>query len=273
MRIGSPPARNRSLEGGKQPESKRGGKQGEPRPVNFHPPLASGRLIKRYKRFLADIELADSSVLTVHCPNTGSMKNCARPGSQVWFSRSDNPKRKYPNTFELVEVGPGEIAGINTGRANALVKEAIEGDVVTELSGYGSLRGEVRYGREKSRIDFLLGDHPRLPGQDCYVEVKNVTLGMGDGLGLFPDAVTARGTRHLRELRQIRAEGHRAVLFFCVQHTGVEEVAPAEAIDPDYAAALREAVAGGVEVLAYRARITPEEVTLTYRVPVILQGR
>ena len=167
--------------------------------MKFDPPLQTATLIKRYKRFMADVELSNGEVLTLHCPNTGSMKNCAEPGSQVWFSDSGNPKRKYPHTWELVSVEGNFVAGINTNRANALVKEALENNVVPALSGYDELRSEVKYGEENSRIDLLLerGD------ERCYVEVKNVTLGMGDGLGMFPDAVSARGTKHLRELKQM----------------------------------------------------------------------
>lgn len=238
--------------------------------MKFSPPLAEGRLIQRYKRFLADVTLPDGTAITVHCPNTGSMKNCAAPRSRVWFSDSGNAKRKYRHTLEVVEVWEGALAGVNTGRANALVREAIESGVIAELEGYRELRTEVKYGIENSRVDLLLDGHRGERTGPCYVEIKNVTLGMGNGLGLFPDAVTSRGTRHLRELMQIRAAGGRAVLFFCVQHTGVERVRAAREIDPEYAAALEEAAAAGVEILAYRARISPGEISLTHPVPVEL---
>ena len=238
--------------------------------MKFSPPLASGRLLRRYKRFLADVQLTDGRVITIHCPNTGSMKHCAEPGSRVWFSRSDNPKRKYPHTFELIEVQEDVVAGINTGRANALVKEAIENGVVRELADYSRMRTEVPYGQERSRIDFLLQEHVRQGDEDCYVEVKSVTLGLPDGLGLFPDAVSARGSRHLRELMQIRAQGQRAVLFFCVQHSAIERVAPARDIDPVYADTLVEAAACGVEIIAYAARLTPGELSLVKALPVVL---
>lgn len=235
--------------------------------MKIKPPLAPASLIRRYKRFLADIALPDGTQVTIHCPNTGSMKNCGGAGSPVWYSTSDNKARKYPHTFELVEIEDGSLAGINTGRANALVEEALAEGVVSELSGYDMLRRELRYGEEKSRIDFLLSGHASAP--DCYVEVKNVTLAMGEGLGLFPDAVTTRGTKHLRELMRIRQEGQRAVLFFCVQHTGIDRVAAARDIDPVYAQTLAEARAAGVEVLAYAAAISPEEIRLVRPVPVI----
>ena len=238
--------------------------------MKFNPPLESARLLKRYKRFLADIILDDGTSITIHCPNTGSMKNCAEPGSRVWYSESNNKTRKYPHTFELVEVAKGTVAGINTGRANFLVKEAIESGVVVELLGYQSLRAEVKYGEENSRIDFLLQKHPQYPSQDCYVEVKSVTLGVGAGKGLFPDSVTARGLKHLRELIQMKALGYRAVLFYCVQHTGIDVVEPADEIDPEYGRMLRKAKAAGVEMLAYKALISNQEIRLEKALPVVL---
>lgn len=230
--------------------------------MKFDPPLESGILLKRYKRFLADVK-NEQGEFTIHCPNTGSMKNCLAENGQCWFSRSDNAKRKYPCTLEVTTTPDGHLAGVNTSRANGLVREAIENGVVSELQNYDHIRSEVKYGEENSRIDFLL----ERDGERCFVEVKNVTLGMGDGLGLFPDAVSARGSKHLRELKQVVEQGHRAVLFFCVQHTGIDHVAPADDIDPEYGATLREAVAAGVEVLAYRASLSAEEILLTERIP------
>lgn len=221
---------------------------------------------RRYKRFLADIELATGDLLTVHCPNSGSMKNCQVPARPCWFSRSQNPRRRLSGTLEIVTTGDGELAGINTGRANALVEEAITGGVIAELRGYRTLRREVRYGQERSRIDLLLerSDRSGESGK-CFVEVKNVTLGAGHGLALFPDAVTLRGTKHLRELTATVAEGHRAVLVFCVQLTGVDRVEPADAIDSAYGRQLREAMTAGVEVLAYGCRVTSREIRVTDR--------
>lgn len=232
--------------------------------MKFSEPLHTGKLIKRYKRFLADVELADGKLLTIHCPNTGSMKNCCEPGSQVWFSESDNKKRKYPHTWEVVSVG-NERAGINTHLANALVCEAIESGVVAELQGYSTLQTEVKYGVENSRIDILLShDEER-----CYVEIKNVTLLVGEGLGTFPDAVTTRGAKHLRELIEMKQQGYRAVLFFCVQHTGINRVAPADDIDPHYGDTLRAAMEAGVEVLAYGADISAQEIRISHSVEFI----
>ncbi len=235
--------------------------------MKFAPPLLTGTLIKRYKRFLADIELADGEVITIHCPNTGSMLNCNQAGSQVWFSDSGNPKRKYRHTWEVVAVGENGRyrAGINTGLANKLVKEAVENELITELQGYDSLRTEVKYGNENSRIDLLL--EKNATGEQCFVEVKNVTLGE-TGVAYFPDAVTERGRKHLRELAAMVAEGHRAVLLFCVQLTGVTEVRPADHIDPAYGETLREAVAQGVEVYACQADISPSEIRLVKSLPV-----
>ncbi|MCV6588840.1 MAG: DNA/RNA nuclease SfsA [Marinobacterium sp.] len=229
--------------------------------------LIEGRLIQRYKRFLADVELEDGQVVTAHCPNTGSMKNCATPGSRVWLLDSQNPKRKYPLGWELVEVGADALACINTGRANALVKEAIERGVIRELQGYTRLRQEVKYGEENSRIDLLLenGEQP-----DAWIEIKNVTLLEENGWGSFPDAVTARGAKHLRELMGVVAQGQRAVLLFCVPHGGIERVRPADHIDAKYGLLLREAAAAGVEILACGAAPTPAGVTLSRMLPVDL---
>jgi sugar fermentation stimulation protein A len=223
-----------------------------------------GRLIRRYKRFLADIELPDGSVVTAHTPNTGSMAGCNRPGSKVWL-RECGSHRKYPLSWELVEAEPGVLVGINTGLTNHLVREGVENGTIEELQGYSRVRSEVRYGGENSRIDLLLeaNDAGR-----CYVEVKNVTL-VENGKALFPDAVTARGTKHLRELGEMVRQGHRAVIFFCVQRGDAAEVRPADAIDPGYGRALRAALAEGVEALAYRADVAPNRVELVRRLPVV----
>jgi len=227
--------------------------------MKIAPPLFSATFEKRYKRFFADVRTPSGELLTLHCPNTGSMKNCLVEGSPCWYSLSDNPKRKLPGTLEIVTSSQGNLAGVNTSRPNYLVREVIEADLVPELQGYNQIRTEVRYGEEKSRIDLLLED--RSLGQ-CYVEVKNVTLDMGDGLATFPDAVTSRGTKHLRELMAMVAAGHRAVLFFCVQLTGVQRMEVAAEIDPGYAATLSEAVAAGVEVIAWRASIGADQIVL-----------
>lgn len=209
-------------------------------------------LRRRYKRFLADVMLPDGSEITIHCPNTGSMKNCVVPDSPCWFSVSESKTRKYPQTLEVVSTPGNYLAGINTGRANSLVEKAIVAGIVRELQGYEVLRREQVYGREKSRIDFLLSDN-QADTRACYVEVKNVTLMEADGEGHFPDAVSMRGSKHLRELMMMVRQGHRSVLLFCVQHSGIKSVRPADHIDAVYGKSLREARAAGVEVLAYAA--------------------
>tara|TARA_B110000858_G_scaffold98931_2_gene113774 strand:- start:7215 stop:7940 length:726 start_codon:yes stop_codon:yes gene_type:complete len=234
--------------------------------------LQTGVLLKRYKRFLADIRTQEGGLMTIHCPNTGSMKNCQEPGSRIWYSDSENPKRKYACTWELVEVDNKHIVGINTGLANKLVHEAIAAKRIIELTAYESLRAEVPYGEQKSRIDFLLEGTASDPDALCYVEVKNVSLGLGDGLGSFPDAVTTRGQKHLQELLHMHTLGHRAVLLFCVQHSGIQRLILADNIDPEYGRLLREVVSKGVEVLAYRADFDVQNscVTLHEKVPVLL---
>ena len=226
-------------------------------------PLFHGTLIRRYQRFLADVELDDGSLVTAHTPNTGSMRGCARPGSRVLLSRSANAGRKYPHSWELVHTD-GLWVGINTLLPNHLVREGIENGTIAELAGYRQIRGEVPYG-SGSRIDLLLSG---LPGS-CYVEVKNVTLVEG-GSALFPDAVSARGQKHLKELMEVVRLGHRGVNLFVVQREDGESVSPADAIDPAYGALLREAARAGVELLAYRAVVTRSEIRLSQRLPVLL---
>ncbi|MCV4285418.1 DNA/RNA nuclease SfsA [Pseudomonas capsici] len=233
--------------------------------MRFSPELEQGRLLLRYKRFLTDIETDSGERLTIHCPNTGSMLNCMLPGGRVWFSRSNDPKRKLPGTWEISETPQGRFACINTGRANALVEEALRAGVISELNGFTALKREVAYGQEKSRVDFRL----EYPEGYVYVEVKSVTLGFDESnVAAFPDAVTQRGARHLRELAALAREGVRAVLLYCVNITGIDAVRPAEEIDPAYAAALREAVTAGVEVLAYGVQLTPEEIRIDRRLQV-----
>jgi sugar fermentation stimulation protein A len=226
--------------------------------------LVEGRLIRRYKRFLADIQLPDG-VVTAACPNTGSLMGCCEAGSRVWLSESDSATRKYRHTWEIVEVGE-VMVGINTGLPNALVSEAIADGTIGELSGYASIRREVAFGEERSRVDLLLEGAGR---EDCYVEVKNVTAAASKGVALFPDCVSERGSRHLRELMRLKARGLRPVQLYCVQRGDVNEVRPADAIDHEYGRTLREAIAAGVEVLAYRAKVTPSEIRLAERIPVV----
>lgn len=232
--------------------------------MQFSPALEEGRLLRRYKRFLADVESLSGELLTLHCPNTGSMLNCMEPGGRIWFSRSDDPKRKLPGTWELSQTPQGRLACINTARANRLVEEALVAGRITELNGFSSLRREVAYGQERSRADFCL-EH----GQGkTWLEVKSVTLGFpGTQVAAFPDAVTQRGSKHLRELAALAREGQRAVLLYCVNLSGVDAVRVADEIDPGYAQALQAAVAAGVEVLAYACEVSSEAIQLSHRVP------
>ena len=237
--------------------------------MHFSTPLLEARLLRRYQRFLADVETADGRVITAHCPNTGSMQGCKEPGSRVWLSPASNPARKLAWTWELVETAPGVLVGVHTGRSNTLVREAIELGRVPALRGYDAIRPEVKYG-EGSRIDFLLQG----PGRpDCYVEVKNVTAAVEGRIGYFPDAVTTRGARHLREMSAMVVAGHRAVLVFCVQREDVDAVRPADHIDPDYGRALRAALAAGVEVLALGARMDLRGIEMVRRLGVELPSR
>ena len=232
--------------------------------------LVHARLIKRYKRFLADVRLDNGEVITVHCPNTGSMKNCVEENAEIWLSDSDNPKRKYRYTWEYLTTSSGHYIGVNAGKANQLVQSAIRDDLVEQLAGYKTIRPEVKYGDENSRIDLLLQDVSR---KDCYVEVKSVTL-LEDppsrGIGYFPDAVSERGSKHLRELIRMSQSDARSVLFFCVQHTGISEVRPADHIDKRYGKLLRDALHSGVEVFAYKVRKSKNGFRLWRDLPVIV---
>jgi len=233
--------------------------------MKFPQKLIGARLIRRYKRFLVDVELNNGEVITAVCPNTGSLMGCAEPGNRVWLSTSDSPTRKYRYTWEIVEVGKTRV-GINTTLPNALVAEAIESGVIAELQGYSAVRREVKYGKENSRIDLVLGAPHEKP---CYVEVKNVTAAVSDAVALFPDAVSERGAKHLRELMHVVRGGGRAVQLYCVQRGDVREVNPADQIDPVYGRTLREAMAAGVEVMAYRASVTTHEIRLETRIAVV----
>ena len=230
--------------------------------MQFPSPLINGRLIQRYKRFLADVELGDGEVVTAHCANPGSMKGVAEPGSEVWLSRATNPSRKLKYTWELVRVGR-HLVGINSGAPNALAEEAIKNDWIPELTSYGGLRREVKYGAN-SRVDLLLEDaaKPR-----CFVEVKNVHLKRERGLAEFPDAVTARGTKHLGELANVVAAGERAVMLYLVQRGDCNRFALADDIDPTYAQALAMAQASGVEALVYACKITKRSIRVDRALP------
>jgi sugar fermentation stimulation protein A len=233
--------------------------------VNFVPPLAQGRLERRYKRFLADVETAQG-VVTMHCPNTGAMTGCAEPGLEVWYSTSDNPRRKYAHTLEVVCTPRGR-AGINSARANALVAEALARDGIAALRGYPRHRREARIpGAGGGRFDFLLED-----GRGrCWVEVKSLTLCLEDGRGAFPDAVSERAVRHVEALAERARDGDRAMLLFCVQHTGVAYATPADDIHPAYGSAVRGAARVGVEILACRCDIRRSGIALVGAIPVRL---
>jgi sugar fermentation stimulation protein A len=224
-------------------------------------PLIPATLLRRYKRFLADVELASGEQITVHCPNTGAMTGCAEPGWRVWLSRSDSSTRKYPHSWELVETAQG-MACIHSARANGVVEAAVQAGLIKSLQGYDKVMREVKYG-EGSRADLVLtGSGPR-----CVIEVKSVTLCLADGSGQFPDAVSTRARKHLQELQSVVQAGERGVIFFCVFHEGISRVEPARDIDPAYCAALEEALAAGVEAMAWRASITPAGISLVEELP------
>jgi sugar fermentation stimulation protein A len=235
--------------------------------MKFANPLLSGRLIQRYKRFLADVRLDTGETVTATCPNTGSMLGLTTPNSKVWLSESDSPTRKYKHTWELIEangVRGATLVGINTGHPNTLVAEAIKTGGIPELAGYLNLRREVKYGLN-SRIDILLeggGDE-----RPCYIEIKNVHLLRTPGLAEFPDSKTERGVKHLVELSNMVREGHRAVMLFLIQRGDAEGFAVAGDIDPAYRAAFGQARDAGVEMLAYRCRLSPTEIGLDCSVP------
>ncbi len=222
--------------------------------------LQPAKLIKRYKRFLADIKFTDGEQTTIHCANTGAMKGCAEAGDTVWYSTSDNVKRKYPFSWEITQSQAKHFICVNTLRANQLVEEALNKEVISELTGFSSLQREVQYGSEKSRIDFLAtyADAP-----NAFIEVKSVTL-LEEEHGYFPDAVTTRGQKHLRELMEMKAQGHRAILLFAVLHSGIHDIAVASHVDPKYALLLKEATNAGVEIIAYKADFKLESGELTF---------
>lgn len=235
--------------------------------MKFPSPLRRGRLIQRYKRFLADVALDGGETVTATCPNTGAMLGLTAPGSVVWLSVSDSPTRKYRHTWEMIEADHGRgptLTGINTGHPNRIVAEAIAAGRVPALAGYATLRREVKYGAA-SRIDILLEDPAR---GLCYVEVKNVHLMRRTGLAEFPDCRTERGAKHLDELAAMVATGHRAVMVYLVQRADAGRFAVASDIDPAYGAAFARARAMGVEAVALRCRLTPEEIAFDAEIPI-----
>ncbi len=232
--------------------------------MDFDRELVSGVLLRRYKRFLADVTLPDGSTTTAHCANPGSMLGLAVPGSRVWLEPNDDPKRKLRYSWKLVELDDGELVGIDTGLPNRLVSRALANQGIAELRGYGSIRREVGYGRS-SRVDFLLSE-PGLP--DAYVEVKNVHLSREQGLAEFPDSVTARGAKHLDELAGMVSLGHRGVMLYLVQRMDCTAFRLAADIDPAYARAFERARSAGVETLCYDTAISVSGIRLGSRLPV-----
>lgn len=231
--------------------------------MRFQTPLEPATLIRRYKRFLADIRLEDGREVTAHCANPGSMMGLAEPGSRIWVEPNDDPKKKLKYGWRLVDHGNGHFTGVDTALPNRALKAALAAGAIPELAAYDTVLPEQKYG-ENSRVDFLLrgADLP-----DAYVEVKSVTLSRQKGLAEFPDSVTARGARHLRDLAEMVHAGHRAVLFYLVQRTDCTTVTVAADIDHVYAEALVMARLAGVEVLAYDCAITPQEVRIRGTLP------
>jgi sugar fermentation stimulation protein A len=233
--------------------------------MRFPTPLIPATLIRRYKRFLADVTLPSGEEITAHVANPGAMTGLDAPGSKVWLSKSDNPKRKLPFSWELVEADFGagiELVGVNTTHPNVMAGEAIRSDLIPELSGYASVRREVKYGKN-SRVDFLLEDE----GRPCYVEIKNVHLMRTAGLAEFPDSVTARGAKHLDELAAMVEVGARAVMLFVIQIGSSERFALARDIDPTYGAAFDRARKMGVEAIAWKCAVSTEGIAVAAPVP------
>ncbi|RUO68293.1 DNA/RNA nuclease SfsA [Idiomarina ramblicola] len=234
--------------------------------MQFNKPLRSGVLQKRYKRFLADIDFGDGDITTVHCPNTGAMTGCAEPGSKVWCSVSNNPKRKYSLTWELAQNSKGEMIVVNTQHANRMAGELLKTELMPQLSEWQEHKPEQRYGNEKSRIDWWGRDSDN---RECFVEVKSVTLADGSR-GYFPDAVSQRAHKHLNELMQVVSDGHRAIQLYMVMHQGIDSVMPASHIDAKYAELCQQAESAGVEFYAVKCIATPQEIKLERPVPVTL---
>ena len=240
--------------------------------MDFPRPLVAARFVRREKRFTIHAETDDGSPLLAHTNNTGRMSGCLAPGAPIWLSPAANPARKLPFTLELVATVPGgTLVGVNTNLANRLMAEAWHGGLLPGLDAYGRISAEVPYGSQGSRADFLLEEHQRDPGRRCWVEVKNVTL-VTDGCARFPDAPTARGRKHLEELREQVQQGDEAALVFCIQREDAGSVGPAWDIDPAYGKLLQEAVAAGLQVLGARCRVTPENISIQEMVPVKLAG-
>lgn len=241
--------------------------------MKFETDLITGTLIKRYKRFLADVKLDNGEEITAHCANPGAMLGLKDPGSKVWLSPANNPKRKLQYSWELIEVSSGKktiIVGINTALPNKLVEEAITDGTIEPLSGYETLRREVKYGTN-SRIDMLLENNLSNPDtrQSCYVEVKNVHLLRKSNLAEFPDSVTTRGAKHLKELEEMVKQGHRAVMIYLIQRGDVKNFAIASDIDEKYGKAFIQARQNGVEAYAYKCKLSPSQIKVTKPIDII----
>ena len=234
--------------------------------MHFTPHLIHGKLIKRYKRFLADIQLPDGEIITAHCPNTGTMLSCSTPGSAVQLSVSDNPKRKYPHTLEMVMDNKTWV-GVNTSLTNKLVIEAIKKGHVQEFTDIDSVRAEVKTSKE-SRLDLLVKKGDR----DIYIEIKNCSLAV-DGCAMFPDAVTTRGTKHLKELIRLKEEGNESCIFFLVQRMDADKFTPAAHIDPVYARTMALAAEAGVKILVYQAEVNPTGIEVVRPLPLVPYSR
>ena len=245
----------------------------------YRPPLVECRLLRRHKRFLADVELPGGTPLRVHCANTGAMTGCSSPGSRAWLWDSGNAQRKYRHTLELVASGK-HLVCVNTARANQVFAAALRRSLLPPLAGYAELRREPSIPGGKGRFDFLLSDPVR---GDCFIELKSLTLGLEDGYGAFPDAVSERALTHVAELQRMLSPSgamefpkprarRRAVLVFCVLHNGVETATTADDIQPAYGERLRTAVAEGVEVYAWRWRVSPRALSLDRRLPFVSPG-
>jgi sugar fermentation stimulation protein A len=232
--------------------------------MRFEQQLQQGTLIRRYKRFLADVKLPDGSLLTAHCPNSGSMLGCSDPGSPVMLSRSDNLARKYPHTLEMVKVANVWV-GVNTSLTNKLVRELLEYGYVEEFGRPDSIIQEIKTS-DNTRLDFQLKQN----GRTIFLEAKNCSLAVSKA-AMFPDAVTVRGTKHLRELAALNRQGHVAAVFFCVQRQDADWFMPAHHIDPVYAETLAKVAKEGVLVIAYQAAVSPEEIKITRRLPVKME--
>ncbi|WP_066629506.1 DNA/RNA nuclease SfsA [Labilibacter marinus] len=223
--------------------------------MQFETPLVPGKLVKRYKRFLSDIELEDGSVVVAHCTNSGSMKTCIEEGAPVYLSRAKDPKRKTKFTWEMIQINDSWV-GVNTGLPNQIVFEAIRDGIIPGLDKYKHVKREVKF--EDSRFDVYAENEQ----EQCFIEVKNVTMKVGDA-ALFPDAITTRGQKHLKTLIEVKKSGLRAVMFYVIQRQDISYFGPAKEIDPAYALALKKAMDNGVEVFAYMAKVSPTGIELS----------